>query len=38
MKDVNEMIKFVPMYILGYDKYLNEIDFNNMEKPTGVVY
>lgn len=38
MKDVNQMIKYVPMYILGYDKYLKDIDWGNMQKPDDVVY
>jgi dienelactone hydrolase len=38
MKDVQAMVKYVPLYILGYGKYLNEIDWNNLEKPKGIVY
>lgn len=38
MKDVPTMIKYVPLYILGYGKYLNEIDWNNIEKPKSIVY
>lgn len=38
MKDVNMMIKYVPMYILGYDKYLDEIDWGNMSKPDNIVF
>lgn len=38
MKDVNQMVKYVPMYILGYDKYLKDIDWGNMQKPDDVVY
>ncbi len=38
MADINLMIKYAPMYILGYDKYLSEIDWANMEAPTEVKY
>lgn len=38
MACVNAMIKNAPLYILGYDKYLNEIDFNNLGNPSEVVY
>jgi len=38
MADVNAMIKWVPLYILGYDKYLKDLDFNNIQKPQNVVY
>lgn len=36
MSSAQEMIKYVPYYILGYDKYLNQIDFDN--KPNSIVY
>lgn len=38
MASVEEMIKNVPLYILGYEKYLADIDWGNMEKPDEVVY
>ncbi len=38
MADVMMMVKFAPLYILGYDKYLNEIDWGNLDKPTDIVY
>lgn len=38
MKDMDQMIKYVPLYILGYDMYLHEIDWNNVEKPTEIKY
>ncbi|MCC8118755.1 MAG: carboxylesterase family protein [Bacteroidales bacterium] len=38
MADVMQMVKYTPLYILGYDKYLNEIDWSNLDKPTDIVY
>ena len=38
MSSVEMMVKYVPMYILGYGKYLDEIDWSNMGKPKDVVY
>ncbi len=38
MKDVPTMIKYVPLYILGYEKYLDEIDWSNLGMPKDVVY
>lgn len=38
MASVDEMIKYAPLYILGFGKYLEELDFNNIEKPKGIVY
>lgn len=38
MRDVQEMVRWVPLYILGYEKYLKDMDFNNIEKPVGIVY
>lgn len=38
MSDVEKMIKYVPLYILGYGKYLHQIDWTNMAKPKDVVY
>lgn len=38
MAGVEMMVKYVPLYILGYGKYLNEMDWQNMEKPKSIVY
>lgn len=38
MHDVQAMIKYVPLYILGYGKYLDEIDWTNLKKPDSIVY
>lgn len=38
MSSVEMMVKYVPMYILGYGKYLDEVDWTNMGKPDSVVY
>ncbi|MCD8385825.1 MAG: carboxylesterase family protein [Bacteroidales bacterium] len=38
MSDVMMMVKFAPLYILGYDKYMHEIDWGNLDKPTDIVY
>jgi hypothetical protein len=38
MSSVEMMIKYAPLYILGYEKYVEEIDWGNMEKPQDVVY
>lgn len=38
MKDVQAMAKYVPLYILGYGKYLKDMDWNNIEKPKSIVY
>lgn len=38
MADVQDMIKYVPLYILGYGKYLNQMNMENMEKPKSIVY
>ena len=38
MSSVDEMVKAVPLYIIGFGKYLDELDFENVEKPQRVVY
>lgn len=38
MSSVEKMIQYVPLYILGYGKYLDQIDWGNMQKPSEVVY
>ena len=38
MRDAQEMVRWVPLYILGYEKYLKDMDFNTIEKPTNIVY
>lgn len=38
MGDVEKMVRYAPLYILGYDKYLKDIDWNNLDKPKDVVY
>ena len=38
MADANMMVKYVPLYILGYGKYLEDMDWNNVQKPTNIVY
>ena len=38
MSSVDQMLKFVPMYILGFGKYLDEIDWNNLDKPENIVF
>lgn len=38
MSSVNAMLKYVPFYILGYDKYLEQLDWNKIEKPKSIVY
>ena len=38
MQSVEQMIKVVPLYILGFGKYLEEIDWLNMPKPDAIVY
>ena len=38
MSSVEEMIKYVPFYILGFGKYLDEIDWGNLDKPKDIVY
>lgn len=38
MANVDLMMKYAPLYIFGYDKRLNEIDWNNIQKPKDVVY
>ena len=38
MASVEAMIQYVPLYILGYGKYLEDMDWNNMQKPNSIVY
>ena len=38
MAGVEMMVKYVPLYILGYGKYLEEMDWNNIQKPENIVY
>ena len=38
MADANMMIKYVPLYILGYGQYLEDIDWTKVQKPANVVY
>lgn len=38
MRDVGAMVKYVPLYILGYGKYLKDMDSGNAVKPKSIVY
>ena len=38
MSSVDAMIQYVPFYIIGYGMYLDQIDWNNMKKPNGIVF
>ena len=38
MQSIEEMVQSVPMYVLGYEKYLKDIDWNNLGIPEDVVY
>lgn len=38
MTSVESMLQYVPMYILGFGKYLEEIDFGQLEVPKEIVY
>lgn len=38
MQSVDMMLKYVPMYILGFGKYLEDMDFNNIERPKNIVF
>ena len=38
MASVDLMVKNAPFYILGFGKYMEEMDWNNMQKPQDVVY
>lgn len=38
MASVEMMLKYVPLYIVGYGKYLDQIDWDNLQKPDSVVY
>ncbi len=38
MSSVEAMIQYVPLYILGYGQYLEQLDWNNLPKPDSIVY
>ena len=38
MSSIEEMVKYVPLYIFGYGKYLEEIDWNAVGMPSDVLY
>ena len=38
MSSVEAMIQYVPLYILGYGQYLDQLDWNNLPKPDSIVY
>lgn len=38
MASVEAMVKYVPLYILGYGKYLEDIDWGSLEAPAQIVY
>jgi len=38
MEDISAMIKNVPLYIIGYEKYLEEMDWGNIQAPTEIKY
>jgi hypothetical protein len=38
MSSAEMMIKYVPLYILGYGHYLKDMDWSNMEAPSQIVY
>lgn len=38
MGTVDLMLKYVPMYLLGYGKYMEEMDWNHISKPTEIKY
>lgn len=38
MASIEEMLKYVPMYILGYGKYMEEMDWEHLNKPTEIKY
>ena len=38
MASMEAMVKYVPLYILGYNMYLDQIDWNNIQKPKSIVY
>lgn len=38
MADIDAMVKNVPMYILGYEKYLSEMDWNNLGTADEIKY
>jgi poly(3-hydroxybutyrate) depolymerase len=38
MSSVEHMVKYVPMYILGFGKYMEEMDWSNIAKPQSIVY
>jgi len=38
MSDAAAMVRFAPLYILGYGKYIEDMDWSNVERPAQVVY
>ena len=38
MVSVEAMVKYVPLYILGYGKYIDEIDWDNLDPGDSIVY
>ncbi len=38
MSSVEQMLKYVPMYILGFGKYMEEMDWNHIAKPKNIVF
>lgn len=38
MQDIEHMVKNVPLYILGYEKYIEEMDWTNLGMPTEIKY
>ena len=38
MTSIDQMIKYVPLYIIGFGKYMEELGTQSFEKPKGVIY
>jgi poly(3-hydroxybutyrate) depolymerase len=38
MSSTDNMLKYVPMYILGFGKYMEEMDWSHITKPKNIVY
>lgn len=38
MQDAAAMVRFAPLYILGYGKYSEEMDWTHVKRPADVVY
>lgn len=38
MATMQDMIKYVPLYILGYDKYINQVNLKDYKMPKSIVY